>query len=196
MDSNEFKIIDTAKLENAPEVYHPENHPVLVHEDSQATEVMTDFKSKPAETISPKALIQDALEKMKINKVKSLLVEEDDKIIGLLTAKDIQGMKAGQVAQSMGIKMTEVTVSMVMSNWEEIIFIHINDLSNTRVGHIKALMHHKNVQYCLVIDECPNANPWIRGIFSSARISRQLGEDVSGDLHAEGIAGLSSQIKK
>jgi CBS domain-containing protein len=191
MNSNEFKIIDTAKLESAPAVYHPEHHPVLVHEDSQATEVMTDFKSKPAEIIPPDALLYAAVEKMRINKVKSLLVEEENKIIGLVTAKDIQGVKAGQVSQSMGIKMTEITVSMVMSNWEELIFIHLHDLSNARVGHIKALMHHKNVEYCLVIDECPDSNPWIRGIFSSARISRQLGEDVSGDLHAEGISGIS-----
>jgi hypothetical protein len=196
MDSNEFKIINTTKLDTAPGIYYPEKYPTLVNDDSPAIEVMTDFKSKPAETISPDVLIQSALEKMKVNKVKSLLVLEGNQVTGLVTAKDIQGVKAGQTAQSMEIKMTELQISMVMTKWEDFIYIDFDALSNARVGHIKALMHCNNVQYCLVIDKCPNANPWVRGIFSSARISRQLGEDVSGDLHAEGVARLSSQVKK
>ena len=156
MNSNEFKIIDDLKLQSAPEVFHPEKNPILVHEESPAVEVMTDFKSKPAETIKPNSLVQKALDKMKVNHVKSLLVKEDDKIIGLITAKDIQGVKAGQTALSMGITMPELHVNMIMTKWEDLTFIHLKDLSNARVGHIKALMVHKNTQYCLVIDECPN----------------------------------------
>ena len=34
-----------------------------------------------------------------------------------------------------------------------------------------------------------------KGLFSAARISRQLGEDVSGDLHAEGVVGLQKSSK-
>ena len=193
MDNSKYKLIKSAKLDSAPDVYYPEKHPEIVHDDSPALDVFTDFKSKHAEMISPNSLTKEALEKMKANKTKSLLVESNNKIIGIVTNKHIQGVKAGETAQAMSIKMTELTVDMVMVKWENLVYINYKDLSNARVGHIKELMHYKNVNYCLVVEHCPNEKPWIRGIFSAARISRQLGEEVSGDLHTTNISDLSKR---
>ena len=193
MESEKYKLIKAHKLSASPDVYYPEKHPEIVHDDSPALDVFTDFKSKNAEMISPNASTKDAVNKMKNNKIKSLLVEKDHKIIGIITAKHIQGVKATQTALSMNIKVTELTVDMLMIPWKELRYLDYKNLSNTRVGHIKNLMHHYNIQYCIVIEHCRNENPWIRGIFSSARISRQLGEEVSGDLHITNISDLSKK---
>ena len=193
MESEKYKLIKVNKLSVSPDVYYPERHPEIVHHDSPALDVFTDFKSKNAEMIHPESSIQEALNKMQNNKIKSLLVERDNKIIGLITAKHLQGVKATQKAISMNIKVTELTVDMLMVKWEKLRYLDYKDLSNTRVGHIKNLMHHYNIQYCIVIEHCKKENPWIRGIFSSARISRQLGEEVSGDLHITNISDLNKK---
>ena len=193
MDSSKYKLITTTKLDSAPEVYFPEKHPEIVHNESPALDVFTDFKSKHAEMVSPDTLTKKALETMMVNKIKSLLIAKNNKIIGIVTNKDIQGIKAGETAQTMNIKMTELTVDMVMVKWENMVYINYKELSNARVGHIKELMRYKNVNYFLVIERCPNEQPWIRGIFSAARISRQLGEEVSGDFHTTKISDLSKK---
>lgn len=192
----EFALLDTTTLDENTTFAHPERLPELVHMDSPAWHVFTDFKLKEPAKTSIDVLVQKALEEMKHLNVKSLLVTDDhEHILGLISTRDIQGVKAGIAARDNGVKLTEVTVKMVMTPFEQLHVLDYKDLSNARVGHIVRLIHEKGLQHLLVVEPNREGLQIVRGIFSASRISRQLGTDVSGDLSSHSVADINKRIQ-
>jgi CBS-domain-containing membrane protein len=193
--NNQYALLETGKLKPNTTYIHPEKFPEVVHLDSPAVDVMTDFKKRPPQTASPDDLIQQALEVMKLSKVRSLLVvDSEDQIIGLISARDIQGIKCAMTAREYDVKVPEVTVAMMMIPFDNIPTLNMKDLSNARVGHIKRLIHDLGVNYILVVEDMQDKQQMVRGLFSISRISRQLGENLSGDLSSHSIADISKRL--
>lgn len=190
----QYALLSTTHLQKETHFIHPERLPEIVHLESPALHVFTDFRVKePAKTLLDTRL-HDALEEMKHRGVKSLLVvDSNDFILGLVSSRDIQGVKAGIAARENDVKPTEVTVRMVMTPAEKVLVLEMKDLSNARVGHIVRLIHDHGVQHLLVVEHLDN-HQIVRGVFSASRISRQLGTDVSGDLSSHSIAEISKRI--
>ncbi|MDF2691146.1 MAG: hypothetical protein K0S29_1001 [Gammaproteobacteria bacterium] len=190
-----YALLETGRLKSHTSYIHSERFPEVVHLDSPAIDVMTDFKSRSPQTVKPNVPIQVALEEMKLTKVRSLLVtDEEDNIIGLLSARDIQGVKAALVARENDVNLPEVTAAMMMIAFDKIPTLNMKDLSNARVGHIRRLIHDLGVNYILVVEDVEDGKEMVRGMFSISRISRQLGENLSGDLSSHTIADMNKRL--
>jgi CBS domain-containing protein len=132
---------------------------------------------------------------MQSAKVKALVViDHDEAILGLVSLKDTQGIKTGLAAQEKGVSPAQVTVGMVMTLAEQLETIQFKDLSNARVGHIAHILHEHDLQHLLVVDLDEIGTAKVRGIFSATRISRQLGENISGTLSSQSVGEMHKRI--
>lgn len=193
--THQYALLETGKLKPNTTYIHPDLSPEVVHLDSPAVDVMTDFKNRPPQTANPHTTIQQALEQMKLSKVRSLLVvDKEDHIIGLVSARDIQGIKAATVARDNDVTIPEVTVAMMMIPYDKIPVLNMKALSNARVGHIRRLIHDLGVNYIIVVEDSHNDQQMVRGLFSISRMSRQLGENLSGDLSSQSVADINKWL--
>ncbi|PCI37733.1 MAG: hypothetical protein COB50_03390 [Thiotrichales bacterium] len=176
--------------------YHPRQQPIVIHLENAAINVLTDFKFVPPEKITADMFAHDALNEMNLTKVHSLLVTDGkDEIIGLIISKDIQGAQLTKIANASKIKITEVTVAMLMKPCDKILTIDLKNLSNARVGHIVKIMHDHSLSYLLVKESVDDSGEEIvRGIFSARQISKQLGFNISGDLSASTVADINKRV--
>jgi hypothetical protein len=196
MKLNDYALLETGTLSKKTDYVHPERLPEVVHLDSPATHVMTDFTSRPPVTTKPNTPIKTALEEMRAAHVKSLFViDEEDKVIGHVSTLDCHGIKPGQVASLHGITPAEVTVSMVMMPVDAMRTLHRKYMDSAKVGHIARLFHELGLNYIIVICTCEQRNdPMICGLFSISRLRRQLGEDIGANLSSSSVADIHRRI--
>ncbi len=214
----QYSLLETHALGSNVPFYHPERWRDLVTQDSPAMYVFTDFKEKTPITVFPEITVDKALEEMKLTQVKSLLVVEEgsDQILGLVSSRELQSILTGITAHQQGVSPKDLTVGMMMRQAEDLPAIDYKDLSNARVGHIVRLIHELGVMHLLVTEEqesgdllgaSEQADPSshledihsapkiiVRGIFSATRISRQLGENIAGDLSAHSVAEINRRL--
>ena len=154
----------------------PPEPPRLVHLDDPALAVMTDFQIVHAVTTRPEVSIDAALEIMKSRGVRLLFVtDEHDEILGLITAKDIQGEKPIKIAQESRIAHSAIRVDAVMTPQSAIEVLNMLSVRNAQVGHIVATLNALARQHALVVDvDAKTKAQRVRGIFSTSQISRQL----------------------
>lgn len=163
----------------------------IAHLEDPAITVMTDFQKRPPYTTHTTTPTNEALQQMKLLGVKSLfVVNAENEIAGHISARDIQGTKAALVAKDHDIKMSELTVKMLMTPPEQLHTLYLNELSNARVGHIVRLLAELGVNYIFVIEQ-ENGIDTLRGLFSISRISMQLGENVMSDLSSHSLADMN-----
>ncbi len=176
-----FATMSHIRLKPGTRFERPPELPRLVHLDSPAFEVMTDFRVVHAVTIAPEASIDEALEKMKVRGVRLLLVTaEDDTLVGLITAKDIQGEKPVKIAQESRIPRSAITVEAVMTPQNSIEVLNMLSVRNAQVGHIVATLQQLARQHVLVVEVDPGTKQQtVRGIFSTSQISKQLGVNAA-----------------
>lgn len=150
-------------------------NPVKV--SAYALEVMTDLRFVPVASIGPGASLEVATQKMIARGVRLLLVvDEDDKLVGLITARDIDGERAAAVATREGAGFGRIAVAQVMTPAAGIEVLLLEEVLHARVGDIVATLRHSWRQHALVQEEDPYSGvPLIRGIFSASQIARQLG---------------------
>jgi CBS-domain-containing membrane protein len=158
----------------------------LVHIDEPATRVMTDFRQVTPVTIEPHSKITTALDKMKETGVRLLFVpNRDDHIIGIITAKDIQGERPIRLARASGILFGDISVEMIMTLLEEIMAVDIKSVNAARVGHIVNTLRSLERQHTLVVEvDRETGQHAIRGLFSTSHISKLLEQDVTDPEYA------------
>jgi len=155
-------------------VTHPEELPELVHLEDPAMTVFTDFTREHPVTTSLDASIDHALEQMKHSGICVLLViDEEQRLLGEITADDIMGDKPVRLAESSGLDHSEITVKMLMIPTDRIRVLDFEQLGTARVGHIIATLHALESRYVLVTE-----NGSIRGLYAAGQISRQLGRSI------------------
>lgn len=165
---------------------HPAELPELVRLDSPAVDVMTDFRSVQPVTVSPDVPIDDALEKMKAAHVRLLLViNDDEEIIGTITAKIIQGSTPIKMVQEKRIPRSDITVETIMTPQPEVTVLNMVNVRNAQVGHIVKTLQQLDRKHILVVEiDSTTKTQRVRGLFSSSQISRQLGVPVTGETPA------------
>ena len=176
-----FATLSHIRLQSGTGFERPPELPRLVHLDSPALEVMTDFQVVHPVTISPLISIDEALETMKTRGVRLLLVTgESDELVGLITAKDIQGEKPIKIAQESRVTHSEITVEAVMTPQSDIEVLNMLSVRNAQVGHIVATLQALARQHALVVEvDRETKEQCVRGIFSTSQISRQLGVNAA-----------------
>ena len=117
-----------------------------------------------------------------------LVTGESDRILGLITARDIQGEKPIKISRESRVPHSAITVEAVMTPQSAIEVLNMLSVRNARVGHIVATLQELARQHALVVDVDPKTKAQcVRGIFSTSQISKQLGVNA-----AEVVARASS----
>jgi CBS-domain-containing membrane protein len=124
--------------------------------------------------------------------VRTLLVlDETDKVLGLLTTTDILGEKPMRFLQHMGGTHADIMVRDIMTPQRELEVLRFQDVSAAKVGHILSTLKASGRQHAMVIEENINLPQAICGIFSATQIARQLGVQI----HITEIARTFAEIE-
>jgi len=185
-------------LDSATTFEHPPEPPELIRLDSPATTVMTDFRFVQPVTVGPAVPIDDALQRMKTAGVRLLLVtNEADEIIGLITAKHIQGEKPIRIIEETRVQRSKIAVEAIMTPQSEITALNILSVRNAQVGHIIETLHQLERQHTLVVEvDDASQTQKVIGLFSISQISKHLGQDVTETVvPAHSLAEMVQQIR-
>jgi len=166
--------------------------PERVTLEDPAMNVMTDLKSVSVVTVRAKTPMEKAHSKMKRYGVRTLLVlDETDKVLGLLTATDILGEKPMRFLQHMGGTHADILVRDIMTPQRELEVLNLQDVQVAKVGHVLATLKASGRQHAMVVEEHANLPQAVRGIFSSKQIARQLGVQI----HIAEVARTFAEIE-
>lgn len=153
--------------------------PEKVTLDDPAVSVMTDLTRVTAVIILPGDPADEAQRRMIQRGVRLLLVvDQDRKVLGLVTATDILGEKPVLAASQRGLRREEVTVRDIMTPQERLEVLGMTDVRAAKVGHIVATLRKAGRQHALVVDYDGKGRQSVRGLFSATQIARQLGVSI------------------
>ena len=192
-----FETIRCVALKPKSTLAHPPSPPELVKLNSPAAAVMTSFDLVRPITTRSEVAIDAALQKMKTSGIRLLFVmNDDDQMIGLVTAKDIMGERPIQISQQMRVSHAEVTVAAVMTPQRDICALDAQTVRDARVGDIIETLRAQERQHALVVEtDRTTQSQRVIGMFSTSRISKLLDYNVAPDVHpAHSLAALVGQI--
>lgn len=139
-----------------------------------ATSVMNDFTRQYPVTVDEDRQIGAALRDMARLGVRSMLVVNELKVVGFITSYDIEGERPIQYIQQFhGVRRDEVQVGQVMTRWHDLVTLNWADVKKARVFDVLRALQYADLMHLLVIDRT-SAGAQARGLFSRARIERQL----------------------
>jgi CBS domain-containing protein len=148
-------------------------HPVGA--GSPALDVMTDFSVIDPVRISSNVPVDTALEQMKNAGVRFLFVTSPgDELLGVITSRDIEGEKPMRIQRELGVTRAEVLVRDIMTHRDFLQALRLEDVRRARVGDIVATLKRMGRQHAMVVETAGNRT-FVRGLFSTTRIGRQLG---------------------
>ncbi|MGF1615694.1 MAG: CBS domain-containing protein [Gammaproteobacteria bacterium] len=194
---NDYPALSYGSLQAGTTFLHPPDLPELVHLDSPATDVMTDFRFVHPVTVEPDTPIDKALEKMKLAGVRLLLVTDDERnIIGIVTSKIILGEVPIKIVREKRLPRASVTVAMVMVPQPEVPLLDMRNVRNAQVGHIVKTLQQLDRKHVLVAEIDPKSkHQVICGLFSTSQIGRQLGVTVVPETAAaQTLAEIQQQL--
>jgi CBS-domain-containing membrane protein len=169
--------------------------PETVDINAPATDAMTDFTRTTAYTIFPLESVEAARAKMIHRGVRLLMVvDNENAILGLITATDLSGEKPMQVTRSQGIPYEDVLVKDVMTPRERLECLCIDDLSNASVGSVVATLQKQGRQHAMVVERSADRSQIVRGLFSISQISRQLGAAMPHLTSAATFADIHQEL--
>ncbi|MBL8428274.1 MAG: CBS domain-containing protein [Dechloromonas sp.] len=168
----------------------------VVAADSPAIEAMTDFLRVSVVVIAPDASVVDANAQMISRGVRLLMVTgANDKLEGLITARDILGEKPMQIASARGCKRDELKVAELMTPITQVDTLYLKEVLNARVVDILDALKRLGRQHILVEDvDAATGKPRVRGLFSATNIGRQLGVPVLGFELASTFAEIEAAL--
>ena len=150
--------------------------PERVTLDDHSSSVMTDLKIVSMINVRINTSMEKANAKMIHYGVRMLLVLDDaDKVVGLITATDILGEKPIRFLENMGGTHADIQVRDIMTTQRELEVLKLQDVKNAKVGHIVATLKQAGRQHAIVVEESSDGNQAVCGLFSATQIARQLG---------------------
>ena len=123
-----------------------------------------------------------------------------------MSSYDIQGEKPIKLIEQSRLPRSGITIGQIMTPKDKLVFVDMLRVRSAQVGHVVATMRELELRYLLVAqvgqqEEAPleglpdtymrgsewesveipsrvSDRRWIRGLFSAAQVSRQLGVDL------------------
>lgn len=170
-----FTAQPLSQLQAGAGFVRPPQPPRIVHIDDSALDVMTDFNIVHPVTVSPDTPIDVALETMKTAGVRLLLVvDENEHLIGLVTANDIQGEQPIELAQTQRLQRSEISVKMIMTPQSHIQALDIERAREIKVGHVAETLRRIERRHILVVNNEASGKQTVCGLFSLSQIEKQL----------------------
>ncbi len=178
--NREYPALNSHAMKTGASFVRPSQElPERVTLDDPALSVMTDLKFVSVVTVRAKTPMSKAHAKMRRYGVRTLLVlDETDKVLGLLTVSDIMGEKPMRFLQQMGGTHADILVRDIMTPQCELEVLTLQDVSSAKVGHILATLKASGRQHAMVVEENLNFPQAVRGVFSVTQIARQLGVQI------------------
>ncbi len=191
----EYTPLSTQTLSNVATFHQPAQLlPEIVTMASPATEVMTDLKQVMAIFIPATRNIDAAKQRMIMHSVRLLLaLDEQNNVLGLITATDILGEKPMQFIQKSGGKREDILVKDIMTSREKLEVLCMDDVNSAKVGNIVASLKQSGRHHALVVDR-ENGTQKVRGIFSLTQIARQLGAHIQTHEVARTFAEIQATL--
>jgi CBS domain-containing protein len=124
-----------------------------------------------------------------------LVVDQDRRVHGVITANDVLGEKPVTVAVQRGVPHSEVQVRDVMTPADALQVLAYEDVAGATVGHIIASLKAAGRQHGLVVDEDAKGRQRVRGIFSATQIARQLGASITTSAVARTFAEIETALR-
>jgi signal-transduction protein with cAMP-binding, CBS, and nucleotidyltransferase domain len=163
--------------------------------DDPAQHVMTDFQSVAAVIILSGDTVEEAHRRMIQRGVRLLLVvDQDRRVVGVVTATDILGEKPMQVIADRGIRREELLVRDIMTAQEHLEVLSMNDVRAAKVGHIVATLKRSGRQHAIAVDQDSRGRQTVRGLFSATQVARQLGVVISTSEIARTFSEIEAQL--
>jgi CBS domain-containing protein len=141
-----------------------------------AVNAMNDFSRQYPVTVDEDRQIGAALSDMARLGVRSLLVVNELTVVGFITSYDIEGERPIQYIQQFhDVRRNEVQVGHVMTRWHDLVTLNWSDVKKARVNDVLQALRDTNLMHLLVVETEGQNMSFVRGLFSRARIERQLG---------------------
>ena len=195
--ANNYNALSYTRLTQDTVLQRPEHSlPLKVTLEDSALKVMTDLNNIIPVTITPETPIDAANDKMITYGVRLLFVlNNQGKVIGLVTAADILGEKPLRVIRESGIGFHELVVSDIMTPQEQLEAIYLKDMYTANVGDIVETMRMFGRQHALVLEQDTTEQTHrIRGLISTTQISKQLGVEITPNNRASTFAELEEAL--
>lgn len=165
--------------------------PEKVTLDDPALSVLTDFGRITAIIILSGDTVDEAHRRMIQRGVRLLLVvDQDRKVLGAITADDILGEKPLQVTAQRGIRREELLVRYIMTPQSQLEVLSLDNVLAARVGHVVATLRETGRQHAIVVAIDSEGRHRVRGVFSATQVARQLGIAI----HTSQVARTFSEI--
>jgi len=162
--------------------------------DDPAFSVLTDLTQVTPATIGPERSIDHANAMMLERRVRLLFVVGADRfIVGVITATDLLGEKPMRFMQSRGVTRPDILVADIMTPFERMDAISMQDVAQMRVGHIVATLKAVGRQHLVAADE---GGRRVRGLFSTSRIAKQLGVELTTSELAKTFAEIEAALAR
>lgn len=171
--------------------------PQRVGFDDAAEGVMTDLKQVSAVLIRPGDGIDEANRRMIQRGVRLLLVvDENRKVAGIITAPDILGEKPLQVIAERGSRREDILVRDLMTPQQRLEVLNMDAVRSAKVGHVVATLKKSGRQHAVVVEVDRNGRQTVRGLFSATQIARQLGIAIQTSEVARTFSEIEAQLAR
>ena len=165
--------------------------------DDAAASVMTDLTRVTAIIILPGDTVDEAHRRMIQRGVRLLLVvDQDRKVLGIITAPDILGEKPVLAASERGLRRQEVLVRDVMTPQEKLEVLEMVDVRAAKVGHVVATLKKTGRQHAVVVERDARGRQLVRGLFSATQVARQLGVTIQTSEVARTFSEIESMLAR
>jgi CBS domain containing-hemolysin-like protein len=164
--------------------------------DSPASSLMVDFNRVHAITVSDSVSVDDALEMMRVNRIRLLIVIDcNGEFAGIVSATDLMGSKAMAYANEAGIVRSEVQVKHVMLSKKELRAMARSDIDKATLGDVLHVLRSRKEQHMLVVEDS-GAAMRVSGLFSAADFKRALDIDLDSARVAQSFSDLERIINE
>lgn len=181
----------------APYAQPTQSVPERVSLDDPAQQVMTDFRSVTAIIILSGDSVDEAHRRMIQRGVRLLLVvDQDRRVVGVVTATDILGEKPLQVISQRGIRREELLVRDIMTSQETLQVLSMSDVRTAKVGHIVSTLQRSGRQHAIAVEQDGRGRQTVRGLFSATQVARQLGVSIATSEIARTFSEIEAQLAR
>jgi CBS-domain-containing membrane protein len=158
---------------------------------------MTDFRAITAIIVLSGDALDEAHRRMIQRGVRLLLVvDQDRRVVGVITATDILGEKPMRVIAQRGVRRDEVLVRDVMTSQALLEVLDLGAVRAAKVGHIVATLQGTGRQHALVVEQDASGRQTVRGVFSATQIARQLGVSITTSEVARTFSEIEAQLAR
>jgi CBS-domain-containing membrane protein len=125
-----------------------------------------------------------------------LVVDQDRRLVGVITAADILGEKPIRLVMQRNVRREELLVRDVMTPHEMLEVLDLAAVRVAKVGHIVATLRQAGRQHALVVEQDGAGRQLVRGVFSATQIARQLGVAIPTSEVARTFSEIEAQLAR